>query len=98
MRTCYPGRSAGGVAVDVIVIVDVVVDGDGDGDDLSTQLRQDGDDPSEELGGLFVLALIDNREDVERVDDRGALHGRATCNRVVAGAIGLGDAPGSFRY
>jgi hypothetical protein len=83
------------LAVDVIV--DVVVDGDGDGDDLSTQFGQHGDDPSEELGGLFVLALIHNREDVESVDDRGALHGRAPCNRVVAGAIGLGDAPGSLR-
>jgi hypothetical protein len=75
----------------------VVVDGDGDGDDLATQLGQHGDDPSEELGSLLLFALIDNAEDVESVDDCGALHGRAPCNRVVASAIGLGDASSSFR-
>jgi hypothetical protein len=86
------------VDVDVVVdvVVDVNVDGDGDGDDLATQLGQHGDHPSEELGSLSLFALIDNAEDVESIDDGGALHGRAPCNRVVAGAIGLGDAPGSL--
>ncbi len=81
----------------MVVDVNVDGDGDGDGDDLAAQLGQHGDNPSEELGSLSLFALIDNAEDVKSVDDRGALHGRAPCNRVVAGAIGLGDAPGSFR-
>jgi hypothetical protein len=66
----------------VDVDVDVVVDGDGDGDDLATQLGQHGDNPSEELGSLLLFALVDNAEDVESVDDCGALHGRAPRNRV----------------
>jgi hypothetical protein len=93
----YPARRRERV-VDVVVDVDVdvVVDGDGDGDDLATQLGQHGDNPSEELGSLLLFALVDNAEDVERVDDCGALHGRAPRNRVVSGAIGLGGASGSF--
>jgi hypothetical protein len=53
----------------------VVVDGDGDGDDLPTELGEHGDNSSEEVGRLFVIALVDDREDKESVDDGSALHG-----------------------
>ncbi len=40
---------------------------DGDGDDLTTELGKHGDEPREWIGGLCVLALVDNGEHAESV-------------------------------
>jgi hypothetical protein len=76
------------------VDVEVVVDGDGDDIyrhglvSIATMRSR---------SSLLALGIFKVGKDVQRVDDRGVHHGRASCDGIVSSAIGLRCPPRRFR-
>ena len=78
--------------------VDLSVDRDGDGDalTLAAQLGQHSDHPRQKLNGLPMPLVLKSAQRANDVEHRRTLHGRATRNREMSCAVGLGSSTGSM--